>query len=63
MENQHKPHMLLVDQFVCGQKVTKYLQRPEKTCSFRDVLLALSGWGFIPRMDVTPLEHFDEVGL
>jgi hypothetical protein len=31
--------------------------------SYRDVLHTLSDWGFIPRMDVTPLEVFDEVGV
>jgi hypothetical protein len=29
--------------------------------SYRDMLHTLSDWGVIPRMDVTPLEAFDEV--
>jgi hypothetical protein len=57
-ESQHRPQQQLQKQR--RGLLAQVSSRAEQ--SFRDVLFTLSGWGFIPRMDVTPLEQFDEVG-
>jgi hypothetical protein len=57
-EVQHQPQQQLQKQR--RGLLAQVSSRAEQ--SLRHVLLTLSGWGFIPRMDVTPLEQFDEVG-